>query len=167
MSQSNQRQGVHAAIIAVLGKDHGKIDWDGLEKSKKEAIFAHLQKAFMAQEISFKGELTAETVRKYIPGLVNNWVRKDPNLNGGGKYVPKNPGSRQGSGDDQLSALKGLRGTLTDAKAIAEVDAAIEKRKAEIKPAPKVIKVEALPPHLRHLVPASANTQGEPASATG
>ena len=52
---------------------------------------------------------TIEKMRSYASGLVNNWFRKDIRLNGGMKYEVKNPGSRQGAGDQQLKALKTLR----------------------------------------------------------
>jgi hypothetical protein len=152
-NQVNQRTGVYLAIVAVLGANHGKIDWDNLPKEKKDAIFAHLQKEFVAGNIDLKGHRTPDWIAKYIPGLVNNWVRKDKRLNGDTVYVPKNPGSRQGSGDEQLTAMRALLQVTTDATARATIESEIAKRKVEIAPKPKEIKISALPEHLRHLVP--------------
>src|SRR5665213_1033369 len=53
---------------------------------------------------------TSELIRtKYVPGMVSNWLRKDVRLNGGEPYVTKSPGSRAGSGDEQLKNLKALK----------------------------------------------------------
>jgi hypothetical protein len=49
--------------------------------------------------------------------------------------VAKNPGSRVGSSDPTLKALRALRSTLTVESEIAEVDSHITARIAEIKPA--------------------------------
>jgi len=87
-------------------------------------------------------------------GLLNVlYLRKDKRLNGGEKYEIKNPGSRAGSGDDMLKALKALRSTLTDDDAIASIDEAIDNRIAELSVVKKVtIDPESLPEHLRHLI---------------
>ena len=86
-----------------------------------------------------------------MPGLVNNWLRKDGRLNGGVKYTAKNPGSRSGSGDEAIRAMKTLLSVTTDASAKLEIQAAIEARQAELKPKVEV-NVAALPESLRHLV---------------
>lgn len=88
---------------------------------------------------------------KYIPGLVNNWLRKDKRLNGGVKYEAKNPGSRSGSADESVQAMRALLSVTTDPEAKIEIQKAIEARVAELKPK-VVIKVENLPESLRHLV---------------
>ena len=101
-------------------------------------------------------------MKKYVSGLVNNWVRKNKEFNCGNTYAAKNPGSRAGSTDPQMKALKTLLSQLgeDDATAIAEVKSAIEARKAEIKPATAVkpINVDALPEHLKGLVTSSFTT---------
>jgi hypothetical protein len=83
--------------------------------------------------------------------LVNNWVRKDTRLNGGTKYIPTNPGSRTGSGDEKL---KNLRILLTmvpdDVKPAVQVE--IDKRVEELKPKAQDINLEMIPENLRHLV---------------
>jgi hypothetical protein len=85
--------------------------------------------------------------------LVSNWQRKDTRLNGGDKYETKNPGSRTGSQDEQVKAMRNLLKTQTDPAIKAQIQKAIEERLAEIKPESKVeINVEALPEHFRHLV---------------
>lgn len=97
----------------------------------------------------------AKKLKEYVSGLVSNWLRKDPRLNGGTKYVPTNPGSRVS--DPMISNMRKLRTTLSDPMDIAVVDAQIAKRQAELN-ASKVptIDVSALPESLRHLVKQSA-----------
>ena len=91
------------------------------------------------------------SLRKYVPGLINNWVRKDKRLNGGETYIPKNPGSRTGSGDETLKNLKVLLAAVTDPEAKVAVQQEIDKRMAELKPKVE-INLDLLPEHLRHLV---------------
>jgi len=91
-------------------------------------------------------------LRKYIPGLVNNWVRKDTRLNGGVKYVPLNPGSRTGTGDEALKNLKVLLTMVTDADAKVAVQAEIDKRIEALKPKAQEINLEMIPESLRHLI---------------
>ena len=96
---------------------------------------------------------TDPELKKYVTGLINNWVRKHPPFNAGSAYVPKNPGARTGSSDEQLKALKQLLKSTNDSVIQAEIQDAINERLAEIKPESKVtINVDALPEHLRHLV---------------
>ena len=91
------------------------------------------------------------SIRKYTPGLINNWVRKSKQLNGGETYIPKNPGSRTGSGDEKLKNLKLLLAQVTDPGARAAVQAEIDKRTEELKPKVE-INLELLPEHLRALI---------------
>jgi hypothetical protein len=147
-----QRQAVFAAI-----KEHMELDGspvlDRVTDKQLDAIKATLFNMFTSQQVELKGVRTADWLKKYIPGLINNWMRKDTNLNGGAKYEAKNPGSRTGSGDEQIKAMKALlsQPSLTTEQR-AEVEAAIEERKAAIKPQPEPINVAALPESLRHLV---------------
>ena len=144
----NQKTGVFMAICAVLGTDKftGPVK---LESGQKEEVFKKLQQQFEAGEIEFAGEdRTPEKLKKYIPGLVNNWLRKDERLNGGGKYQPKNPGSRTGSGDETIKNMKLLLQNVDDPEAKRTIQEEIEKRKAELKPRQE-INVDALPEHLR------------------
>ena len=75
----------------------------------------------------------APKLKSYVGGLVNNWMRKDKRLNGGETYITKNPGSRAGNADALIKNLKLLRSTMSDTDKIAEIDADIESRQAEIK----------------------------------
>lgn len=68
----------------------------------------------------------------YVSGLISNWLRKDTRLNGGDKYIAKNPGSRAGQSDEQMKTLRALKKQFAGTDKEAVVDAQIEKRKSEL-----------------------------------
>jgi hypothetical protein len=109
---------------------------------------------FKTNVIAYDGDIPSETLLKsYVSGLQSNWLRKDKRLNGGVQYVAKNPGSRTGSTDAQVKAMRVLLATKVDPADRAEIQSFIDKRLAEIKPTKTVaIDVNALPEGLRHLV---------------
>lgn len=105
-------------------------------------------------------------LRKYSNGMIDNWVRKNPDFNCGAKYTVQNPGSRAGSQDAQIRELRKLRKQTTDANDLAQIDEAISARLAEIKPKQTVqINVDALPTHLKHLAKSSSSTESIEESA--
>ena len=138
----NQKEGVFNAIVSVL-KEVGKAIVDGvackLDDSERKSVIGIVANGLHNGDIALSADAKAkyDTVdkleKKYVPGLVSNWLRKDTRLNGGEKYVTKNPGSRAGQGDETLKNLKLLKGTLTDAEQIAAVQSEIDKRVEEIK----------------------------------
>lgn len=166
MSKLNQRQSVYLATMNVLADSNINFD-DGqsptaaelVTKDMRQSIMSIVTQSIISGETEFSAEATAKhdteaKVRSYVSGLVNNWFRKDTRLNGGTKYVTKSPGSRQGSGDEQLKALKALRATKSDdAEALQVIDAAIESRKSELGKSKVVTmtaeQVEALPASVR------------------
>ena len=108
--------------------------------------------AFLTGEVEKRsGGSDEAAIRKYTPGLINNWVRKSKELNGGTTYIPKNPGSRSGSGDEKLKNLKLLLEAVTDPDAKAAVQVEIDKRIAELQPKVE-INLDLLPEHLRALL---------------
>jgi len=89
---------------------------------------------------------------KYVSGLKSNWLRKDIRLNGGVEYAPKNPGSRAGSSDPQLKALKQLAVKFKGTPKEAELKRHIETRTQQIQAekAKKVtVDISVLSPELR------------------
>jgi hypothetical protein len=145
--KTNQRDAVYNAVVAVIGEVNGKVD---LSKTQKAEVHSRLFSEFKAGNVEHSNLPDDEKLTKYIPGLVNNWVRKDPRLNGGTKYTAKNPGIRAGSGDESIKVMKQLLAMTPDASAKAEIQAAIDARVRELKPK-KVLNIEALPVSLRHL----------------
>ncbi len=120
--------------IVTAGIESGDVDFSDSAKAKYDST---------------------EKISGYVAGMVSNWFRKDPKLNGGETYQPKNPGSRAGSQDDQVKALRALlkSGTL-DEDGTAMAETALEQRLSEIKAAKTKVEidVDALPESLRHLV---------------
>jgi hypothetical protein len=119
---------------------------------QKDEVYGGVFQMFKSGETQHKGSPNDAQLLKYIPGLVNNWVRKDKRLNGGTKYVAKNPGSRTGSGDEQLREMKKLLSLIKDPAQRELVQTAIEERVAAIKPKTDPLDVTKLPESLRHLV---------------
>lgn len=122
--------------------------WSDTQKKEVNTLVFNF---FKSGATAHSGNPTDQQLLKYIPGLVNNWVRKDKRLNGGVKYETKNPGSRSGSGDESVKAMKQLLSATTDPEARQQIQAAIDARLEELKPKVE-IKVDALPESLRHLV---------------
>lgn len=149
----NQREGVFNATISVI-RDSGKTfeegqDVKGIVTSEmRTSIIGIVVEGFKSGEIEMSAEAKAKysddaKLKSYTNGLVSNWHRKDTRLNGGSKYIIKNPGSRAGQGDAKLKALRALRAQFTgvDDDKTAEIDMHIEARVKELG-AEKAKKVE-------------------------
>lgn len=146
-----QGEAVFQAVCATIGEIEGKVT---LNAEQKKQVHALVLTAFLSgQTVHSNKSITEAELNKYIPGLVNNWLRKDTRLTAGAKYETKRPGSRAGSTDESLKAMRALRTSTTDTNQLALIDEAIAARQAELKPV-KVINVEALPPQLRKFVQA-------------
>jgi hypothetical protein len=166
-----QGNAVFAAVCAVLGKSEEQLKGvkvlDTITKEQRQQVHAHIIEQFMAGDVALdepEGPGTKrnrEWLSKYVGGLTNNWLRKDPRLNGGGKYVAKNPGSRTGAGDEQLQMMQALLKVTTDSKDRRDIEAAIAARKQELAPKPVTIDPNKLPEALRHLVKQPAAPSAE------
>ena len=162
----SQKEAVCGLLLQVLSERGVEFEQNGpvnmkdvLTPADKKTVREQVTIGFLEGEISMSEQAQAKylgdpkELSKYVHGLVNNWIKKCPQFNNGMKYIPENPGSRTGQGDDQIKAMRGLKKTTSDPLALAEIDKAIAARIAEIKPANTVtIIVEHLPEHLRHLV---------------
>ena len=144
-----QGEAVFQAVSEVVGSIDGAVS---LSDEQREAVVEKVFMAFTTGATTHSGSPTEAQLRKYIPGLVNNWMRKDKRLNGGTKYETKRPGSRTGSGDDSIKAMRALMSVTTDPEAKAEIQAAIDARVAELNHQKAVINTDLLPESLRHLV---------------
>jgi hypothetical protein len=160
-----QNDAVFQAVKEVLGQDSFS-SAVMLTKDQRATVIDVVTAAIMNGSVDFSAEAklkhdTPAKVKTYTTGMVSNHLRKDKRLNGGTKYEIKKPGSRAGSGDAALKAMKTLRDTLTDEAQIAAVDEAIEKRTAELATAKKKVEidVELLPESLRHLVPTETSDE--------
>lgn len=141
MKVMSQRQAVFAAVCSVTGQtsfDSAVV----LSDEQRGAVMNILVEGFKTKSIELADTESNRTkladnseMRKYVSGLISNWLRKDPNLNGNTKYEPKNPGSRAGQGDEQIKNLKNLRAQFTasgETAKVALIDQAIDKRTAQI-----------------------------------
>lgn len=157
----SQKDGVFNAIKSFC-EEHGKHFEEGmkceLETSERKAIIAMLVSATEQGELQVKSAKASADLPKYWEGTLSNWLRKDERLNGGVEYQPKNPGSRAGSGDEELKNLKLLLKQVEasgNEVGIEQVKQAIEERKAKIveeKAAKLAVNTNAIPENLRHLV---------------
>lgn len=145
-----QGEAVFQAVVSVMGEQDGKYE---PTKEQLSSIHDTVLNYFM-NGLTVHSKNPSETeLKKYIPGLVNNWLRKDTRLNGGTKYVTKRPGIRSGSGDESVKAMRTLLSMTTDPEAKQAIQAEIDKRVAELKKAnAPTIDVSKLPESLRHLV---------------
>ena len=126
---------------------------DMLNEIRKRILIGFTDNEISMTEKAKEKNNTDQLMKSYVSGLVNNWVRKYKPFNNGKKYEAKNPGSRQGSGDEQVREMKKLLKTITDPDTRAKVQEAIDARILEIKPESTIaINTDALPESLRHLV---------------
>ena len=156
MGKLTQKQAVFLAIINVLQEDG--IDfkvgeehvYPHMTKERRALVNSVLFQGFKDGSIILDASFSDEELKAYVSGLQSNWIRKDSRLNGNTAYVAKNPGSRAGSGDAQIKAMKALLSTLTSETDKAEVQAEIDKRMSEIKkPKAPTVDFSALPESLR------------------
>ena len=146
-----QKEAVFQAVVNVCGELEGAYTPTKEERAQVNNI---LFEGFKSGTINFDGAVPEDTkLKAYVSGLQSNWLRKDKRLNGNVAYQAKNPGSRAGSTDAQIKAMRLLLATKSDASERAEIQTFIDKRLAEIKPAKSVeIDVSALPEELKHLL---------------
>lgn len=151
MSKMSQKEAVFSAVTNVC------TDFDGgaytPTKEQRASVNQILFEGFRNGTIECEREYDDSGLKAYVSGLQSNWLRKDKRLNGGTQYVAKNPGSRAGSTDPQIKAMRVLLSTQEDPAKKAEIQTFIDARLAAIKPSKSVeIDVEALPEALRHMV---------------
>ena len=116
----NQRNACVDTIVNVYNETaktefefNGEINMkDVITPEQKQKVKAILFNAFKTKQISYKPTFQEKVdddaeLNKYIGGLINNWLRKAPELNGGEKYEIQNPGTRAGSGDDRGALPRG------------------------------------------------------------
>lgn len=147
-----QNEAVFQAVKSVFGNDSVSETGKWSDEQKRQ-VYAALMTSFKSGGWTKNSGGTDEaSVMKYIPGLVNNHVRKDTRLNGGIKYETKRPGSRAGSGDEAVRAMRQLLAATTDVDAKRAIQVEIDKRLAELKPKQE-INAAALPENLRQFLP--------------
>ena len=144
----NQKEAVFVSVVNVTG-----FTGEGVctpSKEQRASVCAILFEGFRSGSIQLDREFTDPELKNYVSGLLSNWLRKDKRLNGGVQYTAKNPGSKAGSTDPQIKALRALLSTMTKVEDRLEIQEAINARLAEIKPVATVsLDVNNLPEHIR------------------
>jgi hypothetical protein len=157
MSKQTQKEAVFSAVTAVLSEagvqvNEGSNFADHLTRELRAQVTAILVEGFNNGSISLDKTFESEAdLRTYCSGVTSNWLRKDSRLNGGTKYQAKNPGSRVGSSDPQLKAMRLLLSTKSDPAERDEIQAFIDARVAQVKASRKPVKsidFSALPAEL-------------------
>ena len=135
-NQISQRQAVVNAVNTVLAEANisteGKVIKDLMTKELRAQVNSILFAGFRANEITADFEKNDTELKAYVSGLQSNWLNKAKELNGGVAYVAKNPGSRTGTTDPQVKALRALLATKTDSDERDEIEGYIESRLSEI-----------------------------------
>lgn len=129
-----QKDAVYNAVVSVLnnagvqvaeGTNYASV----LTREHRASITNILFQGFKNDSIQLDKTFSDDKeLRTYCSGLISNWVRKDPRLNGGTKHEAKNPGSRVGSTDPQLKALRQLLKVQTEPERVAEIQQYIDQR---------------------------------------
>lgn len=130
----NQKEATFQAIVNVTGHDeNGECGPLVITKEQRAQVNMILFEGIRNGSIEMDTEKTDADLKQYVSGLISNWIRKDVRLNGGVKYAAKSPGSRAGSTDPQLKALRVLisKPGLTDTEK-AEIQVYIDTRLSEL-----------------------------------
>lgn len=166
MSKMNQKNATVNAILSVLsarGVDYrlgGDVNLsDVINDSDKQTVRSILFTAFKEGKVEYKESFQDSVnddseLKKYISGLLNNWIRKNKDFNCGVKYEAKNPGSRAGSQDESIKAMRALLSITPDAKDKAAIQSAIDAKLAEIQVEKKqvTIDLDAIPEELKKML---------------
>lgn len=152
MSKLSQKEAVFNAVTEVIGTTRTEEDSTlTLTRDQKASVREILLVGFQEGSIELKSE--QDDMKKYVNGLLNNWLRKDKRFNGGVVYKAKNPGSRAGQSDPMIKNLRLLLKTTEDETAKTDIQEAIDTRLAELKPEKKIeVDATVIPEHLQHLV---------------
>jgi len=145
------------AVVAIVSGLDGFVNGNTLTDAQRKEAVELITDGLVSGEIQMSTEARArhdnrEKMRSYAGGLLNNWLRKSPELNGGTRYVPKNPGARSG-GPEYKQALALKKHLEQQGVAIpAELEEFIAANAPTPKAKVKEVDVSALPEHLRTLV---------------
>lgn len=160
MTVLSQKVAVKNAITQVLTEAGIHFDDNSnfkslMTKELRAQVNAILFAGFRAGTIELKKEKSDKDLKEYVSGLQANWLKKDKTMTAGVAYVPQNPGSRTGSNDDQIKALRNLLKTVHSPKEREEIQGYINDRLETLSAAkPKsskqvVVDYSALPESIR------------------
>jgi hypothetical protein len=166
----NQREATFQAITTVLsnsgvnftsGEDVKSVLTSEHKKKVREILVSGLKDGSITSTPEFMSKMSTDTdLSKYTSGLISNWIKKDPRLNGNKKHQSSGGNSssnRVGNSDSQVKELKKLLKATVGTDSEQEVAEALNARINELKVnktsrAKSSISVESIPENLQHLV---------------
>ena len=172
MSKVSQKQAVRNAIFSILGEAGTSFELNGsvsinevfnsdMKAKARDILFTGFKTSEIEFKDSFQSKVDDDTeLKKYVSGLLNNWMRKDKELNCGEVYQAKNPGSRAGNQDVTVKELRKLLKVTVKEEDKVAIQTAITSRLAEIKPEKSVtIDASVIPEHLKHLLSSTSSEE--------
>lgn len=138
MTKQTQKEAVFTAVKNVLAEENVTISDntnvnDLMTKERRAQVNSILFEGFKNGSIEITELPDDSALKGYVSGLQSNWLRKDKRLNGGIGYVAKNPGSRAGSGDASLKAMRALLTSVSTEAEKTEIQGYIDARLTELK----------------------------------
>lgn len=143
------------AVIAIVSGIEGFVPGNKLSRDQMAEAVSLVIQGFNDGSISLSDTArnkydTEDKLKTYARGLIDNWLRKSPELNGGVKYEVKNPGSRSGSAEyKQALQLKKL--LVEQGKDVPEALETFIQQHAPVAKT-KEVDLSALPEELKALV---------------
>lgn len=136
-----QKEAVFAAF--ALGREQGLQDAQLINFAVEQ-----VRSGIAGGDVGYEKDRSNEKqVASYSKALVSNWLKKDPRLNGGTKYVPATKRGPQIK-DETLKALtenlKSLKAHNADMTIIQRVEKAVEDRRAQVAAAKSASKVQTM-----------------------
>ena len=158
--KQTQKDAVFSAVTSVLSESGINVNENvnassSLTRELRSQVTSILVEGFKNGRIALDKSFDSDSsLRAYCSGLMSNWLKKDKRLNGGVQFSIKNPGSRTGSSDPQIKAMRALLATRTDEAERAEIQAFIDNRVSELVTSTKKVNIDTnnIPAELKHLL---------------
>ena len=157
MSKQSQKDAVYNAVVSVLAENNISLNETTnvnnlMNRTLRSQVNQILFEGFRSGSIVMDKDLSDVELKNYVSGLQSNWLRKDKRLNGNTPYSAKNPGTRVGSTDPQVKAMRALLSTLSSTEDKLEVQSAIDARLTELNNLKRqaLVSSEALPETIRN-----------------
>ena len=120
-------------VLELMGVDYDTtvkyLDFFKLNPTELAKVHGLVVGMFMEKKVALNKDWSEEQITKYVPGLVNNHLRKDKRLNSNTEYVAANPGRNAGATSPEIRNLRNmLKLVKGNAAAEAKVQAELEKK---------------------------------------
>lgn len=161
MTVLSQKEAVFQAITKVFSEadvafDGSIVAKDLMTKEHRAQVNQILFDSFRSGAIILDCEKSDKELKTYVSSLQTNWLNKDKRLNGNTIFATKNPGSRAGSSDAQLKALRALLSRTENESEKVEIQSYIDDRLSKLEEEKKktkkavAIDFSALPEELQN-----------------